>query len=67
MHGKYISFLPLTEKVRGVSLRGFRYELEGVDMYFGDSLGVSNELAEGSESASVEFSEGIMIAVESGD
>lgn len=67
MHGKYISFLPLTERVRNVTLRGFRYELDGQDMVLGTSLGVSNEMAEGRESATVDFSEGILIAVESGD
>ncbi len=67
MHGKYISFLPLTERVRNVTLRGFRYELDGQDMVLGSSLGVSNELAEERESATVDFSEGILIAVESGD
>lgn len=65
LHGKYISFLPLTERVRNVTLRGFRYELDGRDMFLGSSLGVSNELAEGQDAATVEFSEGILIAVES--
>lgn len=67
MHGKYISFLPLTERVREVTLRGFRYELDGQDMVLGSSLGVSNEMAEGRDSATIDFSEGILIAVESGD
>lgn len=65
MHGKYISFLPLTERVRNVTLRGFRYELNGQDMLMGSSLGVSNELAEGHDAATVDLSEGILIAVES--
>lgn len=67
MHGKYISFLPLTEEVRKVSLRGFRYELEGRDMVIGDSLGVSNEMEDGKDSAVVEFEDGILIAIESRD
>lgn len=67
IHGEYISFLPLTERVRNVTLRGFRYELDGQDMVLGSSLGVSNELAEGREIATVDFSEGILIAVESGE
>lgn len=67
MFGKYISFLPLTERVRDVSLKGFRYELDCRDMVQGSSLGVSNEMAEGAETAVVDFSEGILIAVESRD
>ena len=50
-----------------MTLRGFRYELDGQDMVLGSSLGVSNEIAEGRESATVDFSEGILIAVESRD
>ena len=48
-------------------MRGFRYELDGQDMVLGSSLGVSNEMAEGRDSATIDFSEGILIAVESGD
>ncbi len=50
-----------------MTLRGFRYELDGQDMVLGSSLGVSNEIKEGRESATVDFSEGILIAVESRD
>ena len=67
MHGKYISFLPLTERVGKVSLRGFRYELAAQDMLLGDSLGVSNEMAEGCQTARVDFSQGILVVVESRD
>lgn len=67
MHGKYISFLPLTERVEKVSLQGFRYELEKQDMVLGDSLGVSNELARGCQTARVDFTQGILVVVESGD
>lgn len=67
MYGKYISFLPLTEEVRKVCLWGFRYELDGRDMVIGDSLGVSNEMGDGKDSAVVEFEDGILIAIESRD
>lgn len=65
--GKYISLLPLTEKVRGITLRGFRYNLENGEMRIGDSLGVSNELAEGAAEAFLEMGEGILAVVESRD
>lgn len=67
MFGKYISFLPFTEEVSAVYLRGFKYELDGQTMTLGDSIGVSNELAEGQEAALIEFGDGILIAVESKD
>lgn len=66
LFGKYISFLPLTEKAV-VSLKGFRYELDRKEMTIGDSLGVSNEMGEGMDAALVMLEEGILIAIESGD
>lgn len=65
--GKYISFLPLTESVHGIVLKGFKYPLYGKDIHIGAEAGlcISNELAE--ETASIEFSDGILICVESRD
>lgn len=67
MHGKYISFLPFTEEVSAVYLRGFKYELDGQTLTLGNSIGVSNELSEESDTALIEFGEGVMIAIESRD
>jgi len=67
MFGKYISFLPLTNEVKAVYLRGFKYRLAGQTMVLGDSIGISNEMARGQDTGVVEFSEGILIAVESRD
>lgn len=67
MYGKYVSLLPLTEEVSAVYLRGFKYELNGIDFTIGSSLGVSNELAEGCEAALLEFGDGVLIAIESCD
>ena len=63
--GKYISFLPLTDAVEGITLRGFKYPLTNYRMEKGISIGVSNELQE--EEASVEISSGILICVQSRD
>ena len=67
LFGKYISLLPLTEKVTGVCLRGFKYEIENAVLTIGDSLGVSNEMGEGKEEASLEMESGVLIVVESKD
>ena len=64
--GKYFSLLPLTGRVRHVSLSGFRYS--GEDITFdqtASSYGISNEILE--ETAEVCFEEGILIVVESKD
>lgn len=65
--GKYLSLLPFTEKVTGVTLRGLKYGLEDRTLTIGDSIGVSNELAVGEDAARIELREGILIVVESRD
>ena len=63
--GKYISFLPLTQEVTGITLKGFKYPLENKDICIGTSLCISNELIE--EEGRITFSEGVLMAVESHD
>lgn len=65
--GKYVSFLPYTEEVKGITLKGFKYPLNGRDIRRGQETGlcISNELAE--DTAVISFEEGILICVESKD
>lgn len=63
--GTYISFLPLTQEVTGITLKGFKYPLENKDICIGTSLCISNELIE--EEGRITFSEGVLMAVESHD
>ena len=63
--GKYVSFLPLTQEVKGITLTGFKYPLQEKDIEIGTSLCISNELAE--EEARIQFREGVLICVESHD
>ena len=63
--GKYISFLPLTERVFGITLEGFKYPLTDRDIEIGTSLCISNELAR--ETGRVEIRDGVVICVESHD
>lgn len=66
-YGKYISLIPLTSKVEGVSLTGFQYPL--TDYTFTStgsaSLGVSNELLE--DEGHIYLRSGILILIESRD
>lgn len=64
-YGDYVSLLPFTGEVRGVSLIGFKYPLEKVIMNPGSSLGISNELI--AEEGRVELQEGILIVFETKD
>lgn len=65
MFGKYISFLPLTTKVEGLTLTGFKYPLEQYTMTSDNSLGISNEII--AEKAEVSFQKGILIMIEADD
>lgn len=63
--GKYISFLPLTQEVKGITLKGFKYPLTDRDIFIGTSLCISNELVE--EKGRITLSDGVLITVESHD
>lgn len=65
--GKYISFLPYTEEVRGITLRGFKYPLTDRTIRQGEEAGlcISNELA--AEEGILTFSDGILVCIESRD
>lgn len=67
LFGKYISLIPFTHEVTGVCLKGFRYELHGRTLVLGESIGVSNEMGSGKDSALIKFDKGILIVVESMD
>lgn len=51
--GGYISIIPISEKVTGVTLRGLEYPLEDATMYMGSSLGVSNRFTHSKASISI--------------
>ena len=63
--GTYISFLPLTEEVKGITLRGFKYPLTDKDIAIGTSMCISNELA--ADEAVITLQDGVLIVVESRD
>ncbi len=59
--GEKISFLPVKGDVTGLTLEGFRYELENFDLRFGIGKGLSNEFK--SKKGRVSFQEGILLCV----
>jgi len=67
LFGKYVSFLPITEHVRGITLTGFKYPLFKKDISIMENPGlcVSNEVSE--QQAEIVFTEGILLCVESCD
>ena len=65
VYGKYISLIPLTSSVEGLTLTGFKYPLNHYTLPIGTSLGISNEMIE--DIAHIEMEKGILIVIESKD
>ena len=63
--GNYISLLPLTTTVTGITLKGFKYPLYQKTIEIGTSLCISNEIVE--DIATIEFDKGILIVYETAD
>ncbi len=66
-YGKYISLVPLTTDVHGVTLTGFKYPLWDYrfNVQISGSLGISNELVE--EVGKIDFRSGILLMLECRD
>lgn len=61
----YVSFIPLSLKVKSLSLQGFKYHLEAEDLPIGSTLCLSNELEK--ETGTYSFEEGIVLTIKSRD
>ena len=64
-YGQYISLLCYTDEVKGVTLKGMKYNLNKKNIKKGSSLCISNEILD--EVAYVDFDEGMMYLVEALD
>lgn len=64
-YGDYVSLIPFTAQVSGITLEGFKYPLSDAVMGPFTSVGVSNEIV--ADVARVDFREGIFIVIESKD
>ena len=65
VYGKYVSLIPLTSIVEGLTLTGFKYPLNHYTLPIGTSLGISNEII--TDTAHIEMKNGILIVIESRD
>lgn len=61
----YVSLLPLTPEVTGITLDGFMYPLEDATIKMGQSLGISNRLT-GSE-GTIKIESGLLLVIQSKD
>ncbi len=64
-YGDYVSLIPLTAWVDGVTLTGFQYPLKNYRMDGYHTVGISNEIVD--EEAVVDFTDGVMILIEARD
>lgn len=64
-YGTYVSLLPCSQEVTGVTLTGFQYPLEDATLTFGNSLGVSNVILQ--ETARIALDTGYLFVIESRD
>ena len=65
MRGKYLSLIPYGGPVCGVTLRGFRFPGENLELPVDSSLGISNELTE--KEGTVSFTRGQLLMIVSND
>lgn len=63
--GTYVSLLPYTERVTGITLTGFQYPLQDAELSLGLSRGVSNEIV--AETATIQIRSGALFVIESRD
>ncbi|KIL50427.1 hypothetical protein KP77_18020 [Jeotgalibacillus alimentarius] len=61
----YLSFIPFTQSVKGLTLTGVKYPLSNHEITYGMTLTLSNEILE--NFASISFCEGILMMIRSRD
>lgn len=64
-YGRYISCIPFSDTVTGVTLEGFKYPLYNATMIKEDSIGISNELRE--EEGRISIDRGYLLVMETKD
>lgn len=64
-HYHYISLLPYSDTVTGITLDGFKYPLHDATISKGQAIGVSNELID--ETGTITISSGLLLVIQSND
>ena len=63
--GEYFSLIPFTGDVKGLNIKGAKYELENYILSSGSSLGISNEFK--NNTVEISFTDGILILFQTND
>lgn len=61
----YVSFLPFTSEIKGLTLHGFKYPLENKTVQWASSLCISNELV--ANEGTFSFTDGLLLVIKSKD
>ncbi len=64
-HGKYVSVLPVTDVVKGLTMKGFLYPVDDEEIRRGSSRTVSNEIV--NDAMEITICEGKLLVIESKD
>lgn len=64
-YGKYVSLIPYSDIVTGITLTGFVYELQGATMIKEETIGISNEMRE--EECHITIEDGYLMVMETRD
>lgn len=64
-YGKYISCIPFSDRVEGLTISGFQYNLEKATIIKEDTIGISNELRE--EEGFITLEKGYLLVMETKD
>lgn len=62
---KYLSLIPYSPLIKGLTIKGVKYELNRYNLELGSSLGISNEIK--ADRAEIVFDEGLLIVIFSKD
>lgn len=65
LYGPYISLLPFSECVKGITLKGFKYNAHDLSIKKGETIGISNELRE--EEGHITIGDGYLFLMETKD
>ncbi len=64
-YGRYISCIPFSDRVDGITIKGFEYDLENASMIKEETIGISNELRK--EEGLIQIERGYMLIMETRD
>ncbi|WP_299087062.1 thiamine diphosphokinase [uncultured Metabacillus sp.] len=62
---RYVSFIPISHEVKGITLEGFKYPLKNCHITIGSTLCISNELIH--DLGTFSFQDGILLMIRSRD